>query len=213
MRGRVLRKVVPGIAALAATSVGVVGLVSSQSDASVIKSQFNMVRSTADEKAGCLPHATALVRVEERDSNERMTVAVRGLPADTDFDLFITQLPDAPFGVSWYQSDLHTGDDGSGFVTVQGRFNHETFSLSQNGPLNGSDPTQNLTGPAVKDTDAVFRPTSQFHMGLWFNSSQDAAKAGCNPAVTPFNGEQHAGTQALSTKNFAPDHGPLEGIS
>jgi hypothetical protein len=211
MRGKVLRKVAPGIAALSVASVGVVGLVATQSDASV-KTQFDMVRSTAAEKAGCLPYAKAHVRVEQRDENERMIVAVSGLPADTDFDLFITQLPDAPFGVSWYQSDLHTGHDGEGRVTVQGRFNKETFSLSQAGPANGSDPTQNLTGPAVKDTDAVFRPTSQFHVGLWFNSSQDAAKAGCNPAVTPFNGEQHAGTQILSTKNFPANHGPLEQI-
>jgi hypothetical protein len=95
---------------------------------------------------------------------------------------------------------------------VQGRFNHETFSLSQNGPANGSDPTQGVTGPAVKDTKVVFRPTSQFHIGLWFNSAEDAANAGCPGNVTPFNGEQHAGTQILSTRNFPADHGPLEAI-
>jgi hypothetical protein len=199
------------VATLAVASVGVIGLASSQSDAS-IKTQFDMVRSTAAVKAGCLPDAKAHVRVDQRDENEQMTVFVSGLPANTDFDLFITQLPDAPFGVSWYQSDLHTGRDGEGRVTVQGRFNKETFSLSQAGPANGSDPTQNLTGPAVKDTDAVFRPTSQFHVGLWFNSAQDASKAGCAGNTTPFNGEQHAGSQILSTRNFAADHGPLEQI-
>jgi hypothetical protein len=62
------------------------------------------------------------------------------------------------------------------------------------------------------NTNVVFRPTSQFHLGLWFNSSEDAAAARCAPAVTPFNGEQHAGSQILSTRNFAPDHGPLEAI-
>ncbi len=212
MRGNVLRMIAPGIAALAVASVGVMGLAPTQSGASPVKTQFDMVRSTAAVKAGCLPDATAHVRVDERDQNERMTVYVSGLPANTNFDLFITQLPDAPFGVSWYQSDLHTGRHGDGHVTVQGRFNHETFSLSQAGPANGSDPTQNLTGPAVKDTDAVFRPTSQFHVGLWFNSAQDAANAGCAGNVTPFNGEQQAGTQILSTRNFPADHGPLEQI-
>jgi hypothetical protein len=152
------------------------------------------------------------VEVDERNENERMTVHVSGLPANTDFDLFITQLPDAPFGVSWYQSDVQTGPKGTGNATVQGRFNHETFSLSQAGPANGSDPTVNLTGPAVKDTDAVFRPTSQYHVGLWFNSAQDAANAGCAGNVTPFNGEQNAGSQILSTRNFPADHGPLEQI-
>jgi hypothetical protein len=211
MRGNVLRKVAPGIAALAVASVGVMG-VASPSGAWTTKTRFDMVRSTAAVKAGCLADANAHVRVDQRGENERMTVHVAGLPANTDFDLFITQLPDAPFGVSWYQSDLHTGHDGAGDVTVQGRFNHETFSLSQAGPANGSDPSQNLTGPAVKDTDAVFRPTSQFHVGLWFNSAQDAANAGCSGNVTPFNGEQHAGTQILSTRNFPADHGPLEQI-
>jgi hypothetical protein len=132
--------------------------------------------------------------------------------AEGEFDLFITQLPDAPFGVSWYQSDLHTNAQGRGEVSVQGRFNHETFSLSQGGPANGSDPTQGVTGPAVDDTNVVFRPTSQFHVGLWFNSAQDAANAHCAANTTPFNGEQHAGSQILSTRNFPADHGPLEAI-
>ena len=54
------------------------------------------------------------MRVEQRDENERMTVSVSGLPANTEFDLFITQLPDAPFGVAWYQSDLQTNGHGRG---------------------------------------------------------------------------------------------------
>jgi hypothetical protein len=171
-----------------------------------------MVRSAAAEKSGCLRDAKAEVRIVQREENERMTVRVSGLPAKTGFDLFIIQLPDAPFGVAWYQSDLDTNHRGEGSVTVQGRFNHETFSLSQGGPDNGSDPLQNLTGPAVKDTNVKFRPTSQFHVGLWFNSADDAAAAGCPGTVTPFNGEQHAGVQILSTRNFPADHGPLEGI-
>jgi hypothetical protein len=171
-----------------------------------------MARSAAAVNSGCLPHAEGHVSVQQLQENERMTVFVSGLPANTEFDLFITQLPDAPFGVAWYQSDLETDGSGRGQTTVRGRFNHETFSLSQGGPVNGSDPTQNLTGPAVKDTDAVFRPTSQFHIGLWFNSAEDAANAHCPGNVTPFNGEQHAGTQILSTRNYPADHGPLEGI-
>jgi hypothetical protein len=73
----------------------------------------------------------------------------------------------------------------------------------------GQDPTQNLTGPAVTDTNAVFRPTHQYHLGLWYNSPDDAAKAGCPATVTPFNGEQHAGIQALSTRTFPDNQGPL----
>jgi len=188
-----------------------VGLTATGSDA-LSTTRFDMARSAASVNSGCLPGAEGHVRVEQRKENERMTVSVSGLPPNTEFDLFITQLPDAPFGVAWYQSDLETDGHGRGEVTVQGRFNHETFSLSQNGPANGSDPTQGITGPAVKDTNVKFRPTSQFHVGLWFNSAQDAANSGCPGNVTPFNGEQHAGTQILSTRNFPADHGPLEAI-
>jgi hypothetical protein len=206
-----LHKAVPVSAALAAVSLGFVAVTASRSDASV-STQFDMVRSTAAVNAGCLAQAKAHVVVEKREENERMNVQVSGLPADTEFDLFVTQLPDAPFGVSWYQSDLETDKKGKGQVTVQGRFNHETFSLSPGGPANGSDPTVGLTGRAVKDTNAKLRPTSQFHLGLWFNSPQDAAKAGCPGITTPFNGEQNAGVQILSTRNFPADHGPLERI-
>jgi hypothetical protein len=211
MRRRVLHTVVSASAALAMTSMAFIGLTASGSEASAT-TQFDMVRSAAAVRSGCLPDAQAHVRVEQRDQNERMTVSVSGLPANTGFDLFITELPDAPFGVAWYQSDLQTNAHGQGDVTVQGRFNHETFSLSQGGPATGSDPTQGVTGPAVDDTNVVFRPTSQFHVGLWFNNAQDASNAGCPGNVTPFNGEQHAGTQILSTRNFPADHGPLEAI-
>jgi hypothetical protein len=211
MQRRIARKVAPALATLAAATAGFVGLAANGSGASTT-THFDMVRSAAAENAGCLPDAQAKVRVIEREENERMTIHASGLPANTGFDLFIIQLPDAPFGVAWYQSDLQTNDHGEGRVTVQGRFNHETFSMSQGGPANGSDPLQNLTGQAVKDTNVKFRPTSQFHVGLWFNSPEDAANAGCPGTVTPFNGEQHAGVQILSTRNFPPDHGPLEGI-
>ena len=211
MRRRIVRRVAAPFAALAMTSLVLVGLTASGSEASTTTT-FQMARSAAAVNSGCLTHAEAHVRVEQRQDNERMKVFVSGLPANTQFDLFIIQLPDAPFGVSWYQSDLHTNKHGNGNVEVQGRFNKETFSLSQGGPTNGSDPTQGLTGPAVKDTNVKFRPTSQFHVGLWFNSPEDAANAGCPGTVTPFNGEQHAGVQILSTRNYPADHGPLEAI-
>jgi hypothetical protein len=211
MRQLIVRRIAPTLAALAALSMAFIGLTATGSEASTT-TKFDLARSAAAVNSGCLPNAQGHVRIEQRQDNERMKVFVSGLPANTEFDLFITQLPDAPFGVAWYQSDLHTNKNGNGNVEVQGRFNKETFSLSQAGPANGSDPTQGVTGPAVKDTNVTFRPTSQFHVGLWFNSAQDAANAGCPGNVTPFNGEQHAGTQILSTRNFPADHGPLENI-
>jgi hypothetical protein len=52
-------------------------------------------------------------------------------------------------------------------------------------------------------------PVHTFHLGLWFNSPDDAAAAGCPDDVTPFNGDHTAGIQALSTRNFPDDQGPL----
>jgi hypothetical protein len=52
-----------------------------------------------------------------------------------------------------------------------------------------------------------------YHLGLWFNSPADAAKAGCPSTVTPFNGEHNAGIQALSTRQFQDQHGPLRRIN
>jgi hypothetical protein len=52
-------------------------------------------------------------------------------------------------------------------------------------------------------------PVHTFHLGLWFNASEDAVKAGCPGSVTPFNGEHNAGVQALNTAAFPDAKGPL----
>jgi hypothetical protein len=46
-------------------------------------------------------------------------------------------------------------------------------------------------------------PVHTFHLGLWFNSPDDAAAAGCLDTVTPFNGDHTAAIHILSTRNFA----------
>lgn len=104
---------------------------------------------------------------------------------------------------------METGSTGAGSVSVQGIFNTETFSVSQGGVTGG-----NQTGAtqAVTDTNVTFQPTSQYHLGLWFATPQDAQKNGCPTTVTPFNGEQNAGIQALSTWEFPAGLGPLAAI-
>ncbi len=57
-------------------------------------------------------------------------------------------------------------------------------------------------------------PTHQFHLGLWFNSPARPFHLGCegsatSPIVTPFDGEQYAGTQILNTTNFKGKGAPL----
>jgi hypothetical protein len=164
---------------------------------------FRMVRASGAEDAGCLEGARADVTISSFGSVEHMSVVARGLPPETEFDLFVIQLPDAPFGLSWYQGDLETDARGRAAGVFIGRFNIETFVVA---PGSGE-------APVVHDTDADTNPATDpvhtFHLGLWFDAPEDAAAAGCPDAVTPFNGEHDAGIQALSTRNFPPAEGPL----
>jgi hypothetical protein len=164
---------------------------------------FRMVRASGAEDAGCLEGARADVTIGSFGPVEHMSVVARGLPPETEFDLFVIQLPDAPFGLSWYQGDLETDARGRAAGVFLGRFNVETFIVA---PGSGE-------APVVHDTDADTNPATDpvhtFHLGLWFDAPEDAAAAGCPDAVTPFNGEHDAGIQALSTRNFPPAEGPL----
>ena len=53
----------------------------------------------------------------------------------------------------------------------------------------------------------------QYHLGLWFNDPAAAQAAGCGGAVTPFNGDHHAGVQVLSTRQAPALNGPLRKCS
>jgi hypothetical protein len=164
---------------------------------------FDLVRSAAAENANCLPDARGQVKIISLGPVELMRVEVSGLPPKTEFDFFVIQVPNAPFGLSWYQGDIETNGAGKGQQLFIGRFNIETFIVAP-----GVAPA-----PVVHDTDAASNPATApvhtFHLGLWFNSPEDAAAAGCPAAVTPFNGDHTAGIQVLSTRNFANDQGPL----
>jgi hypothetical protein len=168
---------------------------------------FKMVRSAAATNAGCLPRASADVEVESLGPVEKMRVRLQGLPPNTEFDFFVIQVPDAPFGLSWYQGDIETDSHGRGTGKFVGRFNTETFIVAP-----GTAPA-----PVVHEPDASSNPATgpvhTFHLGLWFNSPADAAAAGCPDTVTPFNGDHNAGIQVLSTRNFANDQGPLRQLT
>jgi len=71
---------------------------------------FNMVISTGAKP--CLPAATATVTITPVGPVEIMDVSVQGLPPKTEFDLFVIQVPKAPFGISWYQGDIVTDKNG-----------------------------------------------------------------------------------------------------
>lgn len=202
---------VGAVMALMLSLMAVFGTNVQQADAGSKTLKFNMVPSSAAIKA-CLPKASAEVKVTGTKNNQRMTLEVYGLAPDTDYDFFITQVPHGPFGISWYQSDLHTNHKGEGEATVRGIFSEETFTVSP--------ATLTTKGREGNDqTGATFGAVNMYHLGLWFNDPQVPFNLGCEPhgpndkpVVTPFNGEQHAGIQVLNTSNFADNNGPLKGF-
>src|SRR5215510_4875306 len=168
---------------------------------------FDMVRSAAAEGANCLPNAKAEVKIRSIGPVEIMSVDAEGLPPQTEFDLFVIQLPNKPFGVSWYQGDLETNKDGEAHGKFIGRFSIETFAVA---PGSGPAPVVHNDGPNPDAaSNPAFGPIHTFHLGLWFTSPADAQAAGCGSDVTPFNGDHNAGVQALSTRDRANDQGPL----
>jgi hypothetical protein len=138
-----------------------------------------------------------------------MTVEAKRLPRNTDFDLFVIQVPNTPFGLSWYQGDLQTDRHGEAEGTFIGRFSIETFTVAP-----GTAPAPVVFTSPFPDASAnpATAPVHQYHLGLRFNSPADAVAAGCPGTVTPFNGEHNAGVQALSTRQFPDDRGPLRQI-
>jgi len=178
-----------------------------------LKIDFDMVRSTAAINGNCLSGASGHVKVESRGPVEVMDVEVTGLPANTEFDFFVIQLPNAPFGMAWYQGDIETDDEGNGHQQFIGRFSIETFIVAQ--------PPGDQPAPVVHDQrpfpDASSNPETEpihtFHLGLWFGSPDAARGAGCPGVETRFNGDHNAGIQALSTRNFPDLEGPLRQLN
>jgi len=193
-----------GVVVLAAASLS--GIAASGAEGATTSASFSMVR-TAGLAAGCVPNAKAKVTIVSNGPTETMTVAVSGLPANTDFDFFVIQQPAAPFGMAWYQGDIMTASTGAKTQKFIGRFSVETFVVAP-GALAAPTPHGSLdasSNPATK-------PVHMFHLGLWFNSGTEAAAAGCPNVVTPFNGTHDAGPQVLNTHNFGNLTGPLNKI-
>ena len=157
--------------------------------------------------ATCLPYASGRVTVSALGPVENLHVEVSKLKPKTDYDLFLIQVPNAPFGLSWYQGDIETDANGNGVGDFVGRFSVETFIVA---------PGQATVPLPVHPTDASYsvnpaipQPIHTYHLGLWFNSPADAAAVGCPNTTTPFNGNHTAGIQVLNTAGFPDNNGPL----
>ena len=200
---------VAGATVLAAAGAATVAITGAAAGTPVTQTSFHMVRSAAAVGAKCLKGAEARVTIRSQGPVEVMKVSARNLPRNTDFDLFVIQVPNAPFGVSWYQGDLDSNGHGNAEGTFIGRFSIETFAVAP-----GVAPAPQVHKSPIPDATAnpAFGPVHTYHLGLWFNSPSDAVAAGCPGATTPFNGDHTAGVQALSTRTFGDQTGPLRQI-
>ena len=213
MNGKTRLVAIAGTAVLAAGgAAGAAAATQSSASAaqsSTTRTSFDMVLSATAVGANCLKRAEADVTIRSQGPVEVMTVEAKRLPRNTDFDLFVIQVPNAPFGLSWYQGDLQTDGYGRAEGTFIGRFSIETFTVAP-----GTAPAPVVHTSPIPDASAnpATAPVHQYHLGLWFNSPADAVAAGCPGTLTPFNGDHTAGVQALSTRQFPDDRGPLRQI-
>ena len=174
---------------------------------------FQMVRSAGAVAANCIPNAHAAVRVASLGPVEAMTVDIGGLPPNREFEFFVIQNPDAPFGLAWYQGEIETDGQGEGHQLFVGRFNIETFIVAQ--PPGGQPAPVVHNQPPFPDAsmNPATEPIHTYHLGLWFGSPFAAHAAGCPNTVTRFSGDHRAGIQALSTRNFGKLNGPLRRLT
>jgi hypothetical protein len=191
------------IAALAAISLG---LTAKSALAQVPEIEFNLVAqhkflNCLGDEDGDGPAPVAQVIVQRGELNDIMIFRAHNLRPNLAFDLFTIEhsnllsngQPDPSFknfGLAWYQTDVQADSHGDAEVAVK------TILLDQ---IFGFDPSANL------------HPTHTFHVGIWFNKPEDAAACGFDVTKpTPFNGEQHAGPNAMiSLPNSKTNLGPL----
>jgi hypothetical protein len=197
-----------GIVALACTSA-----TAQESAGSSKKVTFDLVRSPGLASFPTVaPKAHGTVTVHSIGVVEIMKVKVEGLPPNTDFDLFVIQVPNAPFGLSWYQGDIETDANGRGSGEFIGRFSIESFIVAPNIAPAPADPFNEPGSIPDATQNPATNPVQTYHIGLWFNSPADVVKAGGPNTITPFNGEHNAGVQVLNTSEFPATSGPLEQV-
>jgi hypothetical protein len=177
------------------------------------RAKFDLVRSPGLANfPRVAPNAHGTVKIHSIGPVEIMQVNVSGLPPNTDFDFFVIQVPNLPFGLSWYQGDIQTDSKGDGSREFIGRFSIETFIVAPGVAPAPADPFHQPGSIPDATQNPQTNPVQLFHLGLWFNNPADVVKAGGPNTITPFNGEHNAGIQVLNTSNFPDSNGPLEKV-
>lgn len=138
--------------------------------------------------AKCMPKAHIDVKVELKTDKvgfDDFEVKASGLPANTAFTVFLLQQADAPFGAAEYIGDI--------FTDSKGRANNEFKLIVQE-----SFSSVVVNGQRVR--------TDLNQVGMWFAdpAGDDFCLGKGKGPVTPFDGDNEAGTQAFNSRNATP---------
>jgi hypothetical protein len=132
--------------------------------------------------SGCLPNAKGRVVVFQKEETigvDTLRLRVSGLPANTDFAVFLTSadaFATPPFGVTEYIGDFTTNSAGIGSLQVDAIV-QEAF----------------VTNPGTPRT-----ATQLDHLVFWFADPNQVP--GCfHFTPTPFDGDGNAGPAAMSS--------------
>lgn len=147
---------------------------------------FDLVTSNP-AVAACLPYARAHVSVDLTTAKvgfDRFQIDASGLVPNQDYTVFLLEQPGNPFGAAEYIGDFSTNGKGKG----QGKFNlivEEAFASTL---VNGNRVRADLN-----------------HVGFWFAdpAGDDQCFADGGP-ITPFDGDDEAGTQVMNSSNALP---------
>jgi hypothetical protein len=166
--------------------------VTTQAAPAAASSATPSVRLHLDPSSGtlatCMPKAHVDVKVELKTDKvgfDDFRVKASGLPANTAFTVFLLQQADSPFGAAEYIGDIFT--DG------KGKANNEFKLIVQE-----SFSSVLVNGQRVR--------TDLNQVGMWFAdpAGDDFCLGKGKGPITPFDGDDEAGTQAFNSRNATP---------
>jgi hypothetical protein len=211
MKKNMVRRLLSTIAAMAIALVVAMGFASiaSQPVFAAAGKNFSFKLVPSPGVTSCLAYKLPYGQVTVNDLGpvQNMHVEVFNLPGNEEFALFVIQVPNKPFGLSWYQGDIDTNSSGHGVIDVTGIFSGTTFTVAP-----GVAPAPNLFPGIDATTNPETPPVQINHLGVWFGSPENAAAAGCPDTVTPFESNHKAGIQVLNTSNYPDTKGPLQRV-
>jgi hypothetical protein len=91
--------------AVAGAALAFSSAIAQSTNSSSTEMTLHPLRSPRSKGTALAPYAQDTVKIHSIGAFEIMTVRVSGLPPNTDFDLFLIQVPNLPFGLSSYQGE------------------------------------------------------------------------------------------------------------